>query len=627
MQIDAFNTSHIASRFTVKKMACCLVLASLLPFSACSSEESQKTDDSGASATQSNPAQEGLKTTNNEEQDELVTDISGTPPLKDKSQIIFLHLVFNDSLLKGKIKEAREAVEDLLYLDPSPQVYREAMNIYEMLSDDAKVEETASYGLKLYPEDASLHLQYADFLARKGQADKAIEQLTGFIRHLEKKFQGSTPPPKGVEGAQQEKERGAALRNAKQMLIRLYMNQEQYQEALKLIRGMRDAEFTPEVRFLEAQILKNQGQADAAHEKLINLVKKYPEFTEGWLDLATEAGKAGKYSEAVIFYKKALAVNDLPQIYLLLLNATIQSGDIPESLNLVKEQSYGPETALQSALLFFENGKKEEGRQLLHDLRKDPAVGDDAVFYLAFDALDSNYNVDDALALLSTVKMEGANKQRIMHIKAALLMEKGDYPAALQLAKELTELYPDNTDLWLFRSEANNQAKQYEEAEAVALEALKKWPDHPALLYSYGLSLGLQKKDDAAMKAMEKILQQEPDNSLALNYIGYSLAEQNKELDRALELINKALEQEPDSFYILDSLAWVYYRQGHMNKAWEAISKSIAHGADDPTVWEHYGDIAGALGKKDEARKGYENALKKSPDNAADIRVRLNKLK
>lgn len=56
-----------------------------------------------------------------------------------------------------------------------------------------------------------------------------------------------------------------------------------------------------------------------------------------------------------------------------------------------------------------------------------------------------------------------------------------------------------------------------------------------------------------------------------LNYIGYTLAEENRDLPRALKLLNRAIELSPDTDYMLDSLAWAYYRSGEYAKAWDFI--------------------------------------------------------
>ena len=46
----------------------------------------------------------------------------------------------------------------------------------------------------------------------------------------------------------------------------------------------------------------------------------------------------------------------------------------------------------------------------------------------------------------------------------------------------------------------------------------------------------------------------------------------------------------------------------------------------DPTIWEHYGDIANAQGLKNEARTGWERALELDHPNPETIRKKLNSL-
>jgi len=91
--------------------------------------------------------------------------------------------------------------------------------------------------------------------------------------------------------------------------------------------------------------------------------------------------------------------------------------------------------------------------------------------------------------------------------------------------------------------------------------------------------------------------------------------------------LTRAVELAPDLAYILDSLAWAQYRLGKFDAAWESVTKVVSmENSEDPTIWEHYGDIAAALGKAEEARKGYARALELKPKNADSIRERLSKL-
>ncbi len=125
---------------------------------------------------------------------------------------------------------------------------------------------------------------------------------------------------------------------------------------------------------------------------------------------------------------------------------------------------------------------------------------------------------------------------------------------------------------------------------------------------------------DQTLKYMEQIISGFPDHADALNFIGYILADRNEQLDRAMVLISRANRLEPDNGYILDSLAWVNYRMGNFEEAWEIIKRAISLRPKQPELWDHYGDIAAALGKKKSAAKGYRKALELKPENAEQIR-------
>jgi Flp pilus assembly protein TadD len=57
------------------------------------------------------------------------------------------------------------------------------------------------------------------------------------------------------------------------------------------------------------------------------------------------------------------------------------------------------------------------------------------------------------------------------------------------------------------------------------------------------------------------------------------------------------------------------YRRGDLAGAWVEIQRAAELTPSDPILWEHYGDIASALGLKDEARKGYRKSLELKSDN------------
>ena len=134
-------------------------------------------------------------------------------------------------------------------------------------------------------------------------------------------------------------------------------------------------------------------------------------------------------------------------------------------------------------------------------------------------------------------------------------------------------------------------------------------------------------KRDEAMKVMQGIVASHPEHYQALNYVGYSLAVQGKDLEHALELLQRADRLAPDQFFIVDSLAWALFRLGRTEEALQNIRRAVALvPSPEVEILEHYGDIAAAAGQKEEARKAYEQALKLKPANAESLRQRLGDL-
>jgi len=126
---------------------------------------------------------------------------------------------------------------------------------------------------------------------------------------------------------------------------------------------------------------------------------------------------------------------------------------------------------------------------------------------------------------------------------------------------------------------------------------------------------------------MEKIVTLDPKNADALNYLGYSLAEEGRDLDKAMTMIQTALEKEPDNPFFLDSLAWVYFRLHRTQDALTAIHKAIGHKVKDAIIWEHYGDIAVAAGRRDEAKQAYGKALELGSETPEAVAKKLEALR
>ncbi len=186
--------------------------------------------------------------------------------------------------------------------------------------------------------------------------------------------------------------------------------------------------------------------------------------------------------------------------------------------------------------------------------------------------------------------------------------------ASKRLAKA-RDSQPDYAiQLYLIETEALSNREQYDAAWRVIQQALEQFPDDLNLLYTR--SMLAEKRNDLGQleKDLRFILAREPDNAMALNALGYTLADRTTRYAEGKSLIEKAHQLNPDDPAILDSLGWANFRMGNLNEA-ERLLRLALERYPDAEVAAHLGEVLWANGKQREARQVWANALKEQPDN------------
>jgi Flp pilus assembly protein TadD len=169
-------------------------------------------------------------------------------------------------------------------------------------------------------------------------------------------------------------------------------------------------------------------------------------------------------------------------------------------------------------------------------------------------------------------------------------------------------------DAYLLEAELRVEDKDAAGELDTYARGLAAYPDDGALLYSRALMW--ERRDDIARAEadLRKVLVAEPDNVAALNALGYTLADRTTRYKEALELIDRARVADPDSAAIIDSYGWVLYRLGRNEEALVELRRAFAL-QKDPEIAAHLGEVLWVTGKKEEARKFFEEGRKLDPDN------------
>lgn len=523
--------------------------------------------------------------------------------LTPEAAATYYFLLLEQAARTGNLREALTAIEQLVALDPSPRVFTDGGSFLLARKEPALARQILQKGVAHFPDDLGITLLLVETYLEESRNDDALYTLRTFAAAH------------------------ANDQQARQELALLLVKTHHFAEADKLLSGISERNRTPVLRYYHARALVGLNRHAEALVQLRKAVKTAPDFLEAWAELAFIYELRKDYVEAERAYEQIITLDESNQdVWLRLIAISLKLNNPARAYELARQ---GPETfgfLFTAAALFLEEKFYEQVAALLTVVKNTPGAPEEVYFYLAVLAYEGKRDPAEAIGWLSEITPSNKYHDRALRLKSQLLYETGDLNGALSTLKEGQKAYPGQKEFWQMEAQLYLNSDKPEKAMVAMDEARGFWPEDAEIAFMRGIILDELGLKANAFEVMEQVIADHPRHAQALNYVGYTLAEKNRDLDRALELITRALAESPDSSYIVDSLAWVRFRRGELDAAWQAIVRAVKLGAGDPAIWEHYGDIAAALGKKTEARKGYRKALNMSPGNAAAIAAKLKNL-
>ncbi|WP_320006755.1 tetratricopeptide repeat protein [Maridesulfovibrio sp.] len=500
-------------------------------------------------------------------------------------------------------KEALVVLNRLIAAEPQEKLYLDKFALYWTTSQLDEARTTLKEALKLYPDSRDLTISLANTYLVENR-NKAAEDVL-------KEFLLKNPDDLEVTGH----------------LARIYLEQKKFAQALDILKVIPLEKRTPQIHFLHAKGSAGLGLTRQAIKSLSRAVKEKPDFIEAWGELAYLYEVEKNYDSAEKIYTKMLQFPDVStHIRLRLMELCLKLNNPERALKLAIEGPRNKSFLLEAAQLFINSKFYGQASILLDLFAQQKTIPESYYFFKASIAYEGEGDPQKALDYLAKISPKSEHYDRSLQFRAHLLLDLKKNKEALEIIRTGQQEFPEEVNFYLLESGLHVENGDDAAAKRALLLGNTNVPNNPQILFQLGVIAEKEGNLNQTLKYMEQIITSYPDHADALNFIGYILADRNEQLDRALVLISRANRLEPDNGYILDSLAWVNYRMGKFEEAWEIIKRAVSLKPKQSELWDHYGDIAAALGNKKSAAMGYRKALKLDPNKADEINRKLKEL-
>jgi len=476
-----------------------------------------------------------------------------------------------------------------------PSVIRRAINAAQFSKDALALKELGLLWVEVEPGNASAHQLMAFQYSIEKQYSDAIHHIDKVLElggniSIESLAIGSQSLP------EEDKQELLALyqklqtKHPKSKPVRyslaiVHSNLEQYDQALGLLDALIDEdEYFQAAYVLKANVLFEQQNKEATFDFVEDAYERFP-----------KNHALGRLYASLLIEQKRL--DDAEEIF----------------ANLMAYYPKSPSFKLSHALVMLENQKRDEAKQALEALLEMGAHKNEAHFYLGR-IEDQQGNKDAAIAHYLQIG-QSIHFESSLERAAYLLMNDERFDEALEALSNAREKYPgEATIIWSLEFRLLNSFQKKTLAMQSLNDAITEFPESEQLLYARAMMHDAD-KDMTAMEAdLRRILTINPQNAIAMNALGYTLADKTERYDEALQLISNALKLKPENAAIMDSMGWVLFKLGRNEESLAFLLNAFQRFSDGE-VGAHLGEVLLSLGQTTEAKEVWSKALELNPSH------------
>ena len=269
---------------------------------------------------------------------------------------------------------------------------------------------------------------------------------------------------------------------------------------------------------------------------------------------------------------------------------------------------------------YEEIGQSDKAIVVFEDARRlaphDPAI---ASYLVEANIAAKKYGA--AVDVAKGALVDNPDDDRLIRLQAQALRHNGKADQGITLLEDQVKKHADDPEAYLALAQIYADSERGAQAVRVLQDAQTKFPADTNIPFELGAVLDKQKKFAEAEGVFQQLIEKDPGNAPALNYLGYMLAERGVRLEDSVNYVKKALQIEPENGSYLDSLGWAYFKAEKLDLAEDPLHRAADQLKHNSVIQEHYGQLLFKLGRYSDAIAAWTRALSGDGDSIdrADI--------
>lgn len=510
-------------------------------------------------------------------------------------ELLFRLMLAEISGQRGHINVAVKQYLEAAKISRDPKVIERAARIAVYARDTQSAVEAAELWTQTVPDSIDANQVAAAMNLRVGNIPKAYS-------HFEKVIDLSTK--KGN-------------RNTYMLITSLLGKESDKQAALNVMEQLvSKRQDNPDALYAYGQLALLLGELDKAKKASEQVLTLKPDWAEGYILYSNTLYRQGKKAEALGSLN--LAVDKIPgnitlrDYYARRLVDEKRYKEAREQFKLILESAPGKtEAEYALALLSLQTNQLDEAQDLFTHLVKSGKRIHESSYYLGQIAEEKG-NLESAVQWYKVVgdgqyKIDGQIRIAMIDARAGRIAQARERLRSIEV-----DTLEQEQRVLLAEGEILRDAKKHLEAFDVYSEGLARMPENVNILYARALTAEKIERLDVTFSDLEKIIVLDPQNSQALNALGYTLVDRTDRIREGYEYILKAYEMTPGDAAILDSLGWANYRLGNYSDALKYLRMAFEK-LKDAEIAAHLGEVLWVMGEQESARDIWDEALQSTP--------------